>query len=132
MRTKNTAQKKSGKVQFVEWDHAAMQVVQGFNDVLEEQFQGAYVKYAPTIRASERAAVDARGVREKLMAAGAVAVVIAPIVVPDVPVAPLETQWKPTSAEDHVRQWFGDVKAPKQLIAEAVAEALATIGEAGL
>lgn len=91
-----------------------------------EQVRGAFVKFAPTLRASERASLDVKATRRAFLDAGASAVVIAPVVISDstlnqkislgeVPVV---------TPEMHLREWFESVKEQRNVIERAVAEAL--------
>lgn len=119
-------------VQFLDVRQAGMVVIRGdeVGDV-----QGAYVKVAPTIRTSERATVDQKGVRERLLAAGAVAVVVVPVVVPDAVEPRTEAlgAQEGRSPERHLRDWFAGAKAAgPEIIEEALGEALATVAWVGL
>lgn len=69
---------------------------------------GAYVKVAPTIRASEREAFDATRVVESLRGRGARAVLVAPTVVADARVETkrAEKVVSASSARDATRAWF--------------------------
>lgn len=71
--------------------------------------EGAFVKLAPRLRRSERAAFDAVAATKALLERGAVAVVIAPVLLPD-EVARVETDMTPrrVDARTEVRAWFGD------------------------
>lgn len=122
-----------GVVQFLDVAQPGMLILRGdeVGDVA-----GAYVKVAPTIRTSERASVDQKAVKERLLAAGAVAVVVAPVVVPDAPEArteALEADNEARSPEWYLRDWFGGAKAAEpEVIEAALVQAVATVGEAGL
>lgn len=94
---------------------------------------GAYVKVAPTLRASERTFLDTKAVRQSLLDAGAVAVIVAPVVLPDgvenreqLPPAVIRTP------EEHLRSWFDGVKAEKGMVEMALNEALQSVRAAGL
>lgn len=94
---------------------------------------GVYVKLMPTIRASQRQSVDTKAIRDKYTQAGAIAVVIAPVVVPDgVQDNEPEKLKHVSTPEMYLRAWFAGVKAPKGTIEEAIQEAMKTIDEAGL
>lgn len=121
------------RVEFVDVAQPGMRILKGL-DLGAESFAGCYVKVAPVVKSSERASLDTKLVRQQLLAAGATAVVVVPVVVPD-STADMK-QPKPmrrVSSEVHLKEWFDGVKAvaPK-VLAEAFAEALTTIGEAGL
>jgi hypothetical protein len=122
-------------VEFIDVVQSGMVITHSFDDE-PEVVSGAFVKVQPTIRASERSGVDSKAVRERLMAAGAAAVVVAPIVVPDStkdlldPARPLPVI---LSAEQHVRDWLEGVRGASILVLErALREALASVAEAGL
>ena len=116
--------------------HAHMKVLRSEAETkaaLKEGLGGAFVKYMPTIRASERASVDTKALRDKFVAAGAVAVVIAPTIVPDrAPEKASQEPRKTATAESHLKTWFDGVKAAKGVAEAALEEALKTVGEAGL
>ena len=124
-----------GVVQFIDVRQAGMVVLRE-NDGEPLDVEGAYVKVAPTVRTSERFTVDQKLVRERLLGAGAVAVVVAPVVVPDAPEARTEALGasdEARSPEWHLRDWFAGAKAADpEVIEEALGEALATVGAVGL
>lgn len=94
--------------------------------------KGAYIKIAPQIRVSERSQFDSKAVREELLAAGAVAVVVAPTVVPD---ERRQTSDKPQpimTPETLIREWFEGVKLPAAVKKAAIEEALTSVRDAGL
>jgi hypothetical protein len=70
--------------------------------------EGAFVKLAPRLRRSERAAFDASAATKALLGRGAVAVAIAPVLLPD-EVARVEVGAAPrrVDARDEIRSWFG-------------------------
>lgn len=121
-------------VQFLDVRQAGMVVLRE-NDGEPLDVEGAYVKVAPTVRSSERFTLDQKLVRERLLSAGAVAVVVAPVVVPDVTEARTEAlgAQETRSPERHLRDWFAGAKAAEpEVIEEALGEALATVGAVGL
>lgn len=93
---------------------------------------GSYVKVAPTIRASERTAFDSAAIRASFVAAGAIAVVVAPSVVPDAHRPTAKVAPVTVSAEQHLRNWFADTKMPRELRERALEEAIGSAHEAGL
>lgn len=101
-----------------------------------ERFQGAYVKVAPNILASQKSEYDATAIRRQLLAAGAAAVVIAPTIVPDAPEKADEPRVDgaaPTTPEEHLKRWFASVKgSPQPIVDEALDQALTTLSEVGL
>ena len=122
-------------VRFIDVEQPGMVISRTFEDMGEhEDVQGAYVKVQPTIRSSERMAVDDKAIRERLLAAGAAAVVVAPIVVPDGKQAAMRPAGgaKALSSEQHLRKWFEGVTAARKVVERAVSEALASVSEAGL
>lgn len=121
---------------FVPCPQAPMQVMREVSDVenLNGELKGAFIKYAPTVRASARKNIDARAIVRSLVDAGAAAVVVAPVVVPDGPVpdaanAPTVIVQKPVA---HLRAWLDGVKATKAVKERALEEALTSVQEAGL
>lgn len=136
----------SGVPWFINFDQPGMVVVRqslGAESVLERDFleaagdvTGAYVKIAPTVRSSERWLVNSKAIRERILSAGAVAVVFAPVVVPDSISGQHRADQPPPMAkspEAHLREWFDGVKGQSlSIVVEAMAEALASAGDAGL
>lgn len=97
-----------------------------------ESIRGAFVKIQPLLRRSERTGFDAQGVKSRLVAAGAAAVIVDPVVVPDsmADVAvPLENQ-TPMGPKEHLEAWFASVQTAKKLVSRALAEAMDSIDEA--
>lgn len=121
------------RIEFVDVAQPGMRILKGIDEGVGKSVTGCYVKYAPIVKSSERASLDTKHVRERLLAAGATAVVVVPVVVPDSTVDMKRLEPRRVSAEVHLREWFAGVKAvsPK-LLESAVAEAVTTIGEAGL
>lgn len=100
-----------------------------------DQLNGAYVKVQPTLRASERASFDIKAIRTRLLAAGAVAVVSAPVVLPDARDGVLEADKAPTqhvTPEQHLRAWFETASASRKVVDKALKEALDSVHGAGL
>lgn len=122
-------------IEFIDVAQAGMRVFsRGIDDEgIGKAVSGCYVKYAPIVKSSERSSLDTKLVRERLLAAGATAVVVVPVVVPDSTADMKRHAPRRVSAEVHLREWFEGVKAvsPK-LLESAIAEAVTTIGEAGL
>jgi hypothetical protein len=88
--------------------------------------KGAIVKVAPTIRSSERETFDGARVMAKLREAGALAVQLAPVTLPDT-VAPEARRQvaRAQSPEDAIRAFFAEFKGvPEEERAEAEALAL--------
>lgn len=116
--------------------HARMKVIRSEADMkaaLKEGLPGAFVKVMPTVRASQRASVDSKAIRETFTNAGAYAVVVSPVIVPDgVPEKASQAPSVVATAESQLRVWFAGVKAEKGVIEAALQEALKTVGEAGL
>jgi hypothetical protein len=122
----------SQAAQFIDFDHPAMVILREIDGT--HIVSGAYVKFAPTVRASERAAIDAKAIRERLLAAGAVAVVVAPVIVPD-SIKGRQQPDKPAvlDSEMYLREWFALVRGlPQDVVELAMPEALASVREAGL
>jgi hypothetical protein len=123
-------------VTFIDIDQSGMVIMRGADHTAVE-VKGAFVKFQPTIRSSERASVDSKAVRDSLLAAGAAAVVVAPVVVPDStedvrnPARPIPGV-SGRSAEQHLEEWLASVKAPDDVKLDALYEANASIDEAGL
>lgn len=123
-------------VEFVDVPQPGMVITNGSVCGSVELLAGAYVKVSPTLRSSERAGYDSQAVRERLLAAGAVAVVVVPVVVPD-SVEDVRRAAAPTVApklpEQHLRDWFDGVKGvDPTLVSRAMDEAAATVCEVGL
>lgn len=125
---------RAGRFRFINVPQPGMVVARDFQ---VGNVTGAYVKVAPTIRSSERTSgFDQKAVRAQLLAAGALAVVVAPNLVPDAVEARTEAE-RPVdearSPESHLRQWFEGVKgAEPEIVEEAFEQAMATVGDAGL
>jgi hypothetical protein len=121
-----------GSVHFLDVPQAGMVVLRE-NDGERLDVEGAYVKVSPTVRTSERFTIDQKLVRTRLLDAGAVAVIVAPVVLPDgvenreqLPPAVIRTP------EEHLRSWFAGVKAEKGMVEMALNEALQSVRAAGL
>lgn len=124
------------QVRMINVFHARMAVIKSLVEeklALKEGVGGAYIKYMPTVRASERANVDTKAIRQRFIDAGAIAVVVAPVIVPDgTPEKAAQSPRAVVSAEQHLKAWFVGVKADKRIIEQALQDALITVGEAGL
>lgn len=123
---------------FVDCPQSPMQVMREVGDIDQAELnagelKGAFIKVCPTVRASERQSIDARAIVQRLRNAGAAAVVVAPIVVPDGVVAaknsPKPIVQKPDA---HLRAWLDGVKTTKTIKDRALEEALTSVQEAGL
>lgn len=125
---------------FVEFPQAGMVVVRTTdeqNALLEdlERAHGAYVKVMPRIFASERSSVDASAVKRALVAGGALAVVVAPVVVPDATKGRTKADNDlPTkiSPERYLKDWLAKAKAMPDVLEAALDDAMSTCGAAGL
>jgi hypothetical protein len=121
---------------FVECPQSPMRVMRDVSELenLEGELKGAFVKVAPTVRASQRSSIDARAIVKTLTDAGAAAVVVAPIIVPDVAVkdVPKDRKAAVQKPEVHLRAWLDAVKATKAIKDSALQEALTSVQEAGL
>jgi hypothetical protein len=128
-------QKRTG-LRFVDCSQASMIVLRDLERAKDfasgKDAKGAYVKVAPTIRAHERQSFDSKAIRDALLEAGALAVIIAPIVVPEVAAARKHEPVSQVRPEEYLKQWFAVAKSAKELGPDAMAEALQTLGEAGL
>jgi len=97
--------------------------------------RGAFVKLAPTIRSSDRAAFDAGAVKQVLMGAGARGVIVAPKVVADVSVRRerAEEKREQRSADEHVAAWFDAAQGLSEEESRAArALCLDALGKAGV
>lgn len=99
---------------------------------LADTIGGAYVKVQPTVRASERGTIDKKAIRERLLARGACAVVVDPIVIPDVRLQSPEKKRGIVTSEAHLREWFANAAGARKVVDKALKEALMTVTEAGL
>ena len=92
---------------------------------------GCYVKFAPRLRRSERSTLDAATIVEDLKAFGAVAAVVAPVVIPDEVTAPVEAPSADQSvdARAEVSAWFGE--EPDDERAEALRTCLRILDQVG-
>lgn len=135
---KTRSKRPAGSVLFVQVEQAGMFVARDAaqaTTLLADpgRVKGAFVKFAPTVPASERALLDSSADRKKFIDAGAAACVVTPIVVPDSSsgqkkdVAPSKL-----SAEEHLKLWFESVKGSAKLLEQALEEALKSVGDAGL
>jgi len=111
-----------------------MVVVNSVGLLAPSEVKGAFVKVQPTVRSSERWSIDRKAVKERLLAAGARAVVVTPVVVPDSTEDVRDPARPPValSPEMHLAEWFGSVKAEETLKSRAFDEAVNTLGAAGL
>jgi hypothetical protein len=135
-----TAAPSAGEFTFVDCEQPGM-VLSARRDTAHggidlDDAKGAYVKVAPTVRSSERSGIDTKAIRERLLAAGALAVVVAPIVVPDSMSdlsSPSSEPPRVLSPEQHLREWFAAVKgASSEQVRAALEQALVSVSEAGL
>lgn len=118
-------------IRFIEVEQPAMVIAETVDRACD--VSGAYVKAQPTIHASERAGLNASAIRKHYLEAGAVAVVIAPIVLPDARSKSLVTErGKWVSAEERIKRFFQNVQASRKVIDAAIAEAIASTNEAGI
>lgn len=135
MRRPIKAGERAYKLEFVDLPSAALTVARTDDEqdaLLCVDVAGTYVKLQPTLRASERAAFDDKKIRGLLEKAGAAAVVMAPIVVPDAVDAaalPDSTQHSP---REHIESYLSQVKANKAVIAAAIEEAMSSLADSGL
>ena len=98
----------------------------------EKRVKGSFVKYAPTIPASERATLDTSAVRTEFLTAGAAACVVVPHVVSDSTAGQKRQKVTKVTAEQQLREWFETVKGPAKMIAGALEQAMKSVEEAGL
>lgn len=89
---------------------------------------GAFVKLAPRLRRSERASFDAAAAVRALAARGAVAVVVAPVIIPD------DVERRPSAgrvdARGEVLAWFGEQMSEDAV--EAAKQCMRILDEVGL
>lgn len=122
---------------FLDIKQPPMLVVRSWDDALalakdKAAVNGAYVKVAPIVQASERAKFDSRQLREDLLKSGAAAVTIAPSVVADPRTVADKPDVRTMNAEEHLKHWFATAKLPKAVVKAALDEALTSVQEAGL
>jgi hypothetical protein len=96
--------------------------------------EGAFVKLTPRLRRSERAAFDASAATKALLGRGAVAVTVAPVLLPDEvgrPVVVGESHRR-VDAREEVRTWFAeehaDVTPEKESACEGCIQILDQVG----
>lgn len=121
------------ETRFIEIPDAALILVRELAEA-HTDVTGAFIKVQPTIRASERSTLDVKLIRQRYLDAGAAAVVVTPIVIPDsrqgvlAPVSALERH----TPEEYLRAWFENAMASPEVIERAIADALGSMSEAGL
>lgn len=98
-----------------------------------KRLKGAFVKYAPTIPASERASLDTSAVRKEFLTAGAAACVVVPVVVSDSTAGQKrQVANAKVTAEQQLREWFETVKGSQKMVERALEQAMQSAAEAGL
>jgi hypothetical protein len=126
----------SSRVSFVQVEQAGMfvarDVEQNTKLLSDKRVKGSFVKFAPTVPASERASIDSSEVRQKFIAAGAAACVVTPIIIPDSSSGQKREGPNKLSAEQQLRLWFESVKGSAKLLEQALEEAMKSVGDAGL
>ncbi len=96
-----------------------------YSAVEETTVDGAIVKVTAELRPSEREAFDAAGVRATLLGRGAIAVVVAPVVVAEAPTAEAKEEVaRSVGPEEAIDAWFGGLSAPASDVEAARALAI--------
>ncbi len=96
---------------FLDVDTAELLVVEDLSaEVTDETFRDRFVKVAPRIPVLERESFDGPAIAARIRAAGARAVILAPIMVPEIRRVEPEQVVKRTPRET-VKAWFGEQKA---------------------
>jgi len=120
-------------VRFVGRPDAGMLVIREPAEVDTADVCGAYVKFMPTIRVSERASLDSTGIAARLRERGAIAVVVVPVVIADRGPSKADEKRVHKSAEQWISAWLDAVRGVEREVAlRALAEAMASADEAGL
>lgn len=122
------------QVAFVDVTQAGMFVApDGIQLVQKHDVRGSFIKIIPTVKASNRDSVDRKSIRSGLLEAGATAVLVDPVFVPD-SIARSQTGTRSVSIrpEQYLKTWFQDNKVQSKLAEAALEEAMRSVGEAGL